>query len=194
MWLSYRAFKATEDHLRATEAPDHREAGTSGAPSGSTSPFLGSSGKDKEVLTAEEGEMGYLPQLGAGEGSYGQGAVGDSVDDLLYGQGGGPSTPGFAPYNHPANQSTNAFDTVRSSGHFSGFGQHGYHDSTFSLQPPSAPYLAGLHGGSQRFPVLEATRRASSTRTANLRREKARRSRRSRRVEAVAFGLRWCGV
>lgn len=149
VWLSYRAFKATEDHLRATEAPDHREAGTSGAPSGSTSPFLGSSGKDKEVLTVEEGEMGYLPQLGAGEGSYGQGAVGDSVDDLLYGQGGGPSTPGFAPYNHPANQSTNAFDTVRSSGHFGGFGQHGYHDSTFSLQPPSAPYLAGLHGGSQ---------------------------------------------
>ncbi|GAA6010875.1 hypothetical protein JCM11491_004577 [Sporobolomyces phaffii] len=162
IWLSYRAFKLTEDHLRATEGPDHRDAATtgpnSGAASGSTSPFLG--GKDKELGGggAEEGEMGYLPHLGAGEGSYGQGGVGDSVDDLLYGQGGGgPATTmnrGSIPYNQYANPSTNAFDTVRSSGHFGaggagGFGQHGYHDSTFSLQPPSAPYLAGLHGGSQ---------------------------------------------
>ncbi|GAA5984815.1 hypothetical protein JCM5350_004246 [Sporobolomyces pararoseus] len=151
IWLSYRAFKATEDQLRSTEAPDHREGsgGNSGVPSGSTSPFLG---KEKEGSAGEEGEMSYLPHLGSGgEATYGQGAVGDSVDDLLYGQGGGPSTPtnpGFIPYNNQ-NQSTNAFDTVRSSGHFGGFGQHGYHDSTFSLQPPSAPYLAGLHGGSQ---------------------------------------------
>ncbi|GAA5901944.1 uncharacterized protein JCM6883_000446 [Sporobolomyces salmoneus] len=155
IWLSYRAFKATEDQLRLNEGPDHRESagggggGNSGVPSGSTSPFLG---KEKEggYAAGEEGEMGYLPQLGAGEGTYGQGGVGDSVDDLLYGQGGGPTTPGFVPYSNQ-NQSTNAFDTVRSSGHFGGFGQHqqGYRDSTFSLQPPSAPYLAGLHGGSQ---------------------------------------------
>ncbi|GAA5924955.1 uncharacterized protein JCM15063_005776 [Sporobolomyces koalae] len=157
IWLSYRAFKITEDQLRANEGPDHRDTVTTSAAvaSGSSSPFMT---KDKEGFGAgDEGEMGYLPQLGAGEGSYGQGGViGDSVDDLLYNQGGagGPATPmasnpGFMTY---PNQSTNAFDTVRSSGHFGGgggFGQHAHHESTFSLAPPSAPYLAGLHGGSQ---------------------------------------------
>jgi len=152
IWMSYRVFKATEDRLRVNEPADHREtASNSAVASGSTSPFIGGGGggsKDKEAF--DEGEMGYLPQLGAAEGSYGQGGVvGDSVDDLLYGQGGPqtPHNPGFIPY---AAQSTNAFDTVRSSGHFGGGGGFGNrHESTFSLQPPSAPYMAGLHGGSQ---------------------------------------------
>ncbi|GAA6061761.1 hypothetical protein JCM10212_000741 [Sporobolomyces blumeae] len=154
VWLSYRAFKATEDRLRHNEPSEHRDASAanSGAQSGSTSPYLAGGGKDKEAFLADEGEMGYLPHLG-GDATYGQGGQGvggDSVDDLLYGQGGPatPTTAGFIPYA----QSTHNLGTVRSSmgafGGGGGFGQHGHHDS-FALHPPSAPYMAGLHGGSQ---------------------------------------------
>ncbi|GAA5863445.1 hypothetical protein JCM1840_007531 [Sporobolomyces johnsonii] len=154
VWLSYRAFKAVEDRLRANEPAEHREAAGAMA-SAAMSPSMRKGSVDK--LEEAEGEMGYLPNLGpsisrstfnvnTGAGGYAQGGVaGESVDDLLYGQGGAPgspATPGYVPY---------AQDTARSST-MTGLGAFGhgfgYHDS-LSLQPPSAPYMAGLHGGSQ---------------------------------------------
>ncbi|GAA6030105.1 hypothetical protein JCM8097_009260 [Rhodosporidiobolus ruineniae] len=156
VWLSYRAFKAVEDRLRAQEPPEHRdaarEAAAAGAGAGGLTP------KEKEALegSGSEGLLGYLPEFGASRstfnvgyqgGGLGAGGAGaGSVDDLLYGDGaqtpGTPGTPGYIPYSTGAALgSTNAFDTVRSGLH--GFGGGGYGDA--GLQPPSAPYMQ--HGG-----------------------------------------------
>ncbi|GAA5897015.1 hypothetical protein JCM6882_007333 [Rhodosporidiobolus microsporus] len=167
VWLSYRAFKAVEDRLRAHEPPEHRDvareaaAGAAGAG--------GFSAKEKEALEAAsggaEGMIGYLPELGASRSTFNVGygggggmGGGESVDDLLYGQGGGPSTPttpGYIPYSTTApgfSASAGAFDTVRSGLH--GYGAAGgASDSFAALQPPSAPYMqhGGYGGGSGSF-------------------------------------------
>ncbi|BGP13252.1 hypothetical protein JCM10213_004978 [Rhodosporidiobolus nylandii] len=149
VWLSYRAFKAVEDRLRAQEPKEHRDAAREVAAAQGGADGL--SPKEKEALEGSEGMMGYLPEfsatrstfnVGYGGGGAGAGGAGaESVDDLLYGQGGGPSTPqtpGYVPYAASGGAaSTNAFDTYRSGG---------YGDpSTPGFAPPHAPYMQ--HGG-----------------------------------------------
>lgn len=158
VWLSYRAFKTLEDRLRANEPAEHRDEARQAA-------GAGLSAKEKEALGGSEGAgmLGYQPEFGASRGSFNVGyqggalgggaggGTGESVDDLLYGQGGGPTTPvtpGYIPYatGGAGLGSHNAFDTVRSGLHGFG-GQHGQHDSYGGngFQPPNAPYMQ--HGG-----------------------------------------------
>ncbi|GAA6000854.1 hypothetical protein JCM10207_004691 [Rhodosporidiobolus poonsookiae] len=153
VWLSYRAFKAVEDRLRAHEPLDHREAAreTQKGSEGLVGYGVGDFGASQSTFN-----LGY----GGGGGSTKEGVMGESVDDLLYGQGGMPgtpmtaNTPGYIPYSAGdygaggGGGGTNAFDTVRSG--LAGFAAHyGHaHDSSYSaapLQPPSAPYMQ--HGG-----------------------------------------------
>ncbi|GAA5996871.1 uncharacterized protein JCM10292_006053 [Rhodotorula paludigena] len=165
VWLSYRAFKLVEDRLRAHEEPEHREAALAAAREKRSQPAVltpdaaddEDDEKDLDAGAAGAGMLGYLPELGpsrstvnvgyAEGGRAATGGAGESVDDLLYGPGGAPTTPttpSYVPYSSGAALgSTNAFDTVRS-----GLG-HGYHGDSFvgsPLQPPTAPYMR--HGGS----------------------------------------------
>ncbi|GAA5850842.1 hypothetical protein JCM8547_009103 [Rhodosporidiobolus lusitaniae] len=165
VWMTYRAFKAVEDRLRANEPPEHREAAREAAAAAGVGNGGGLSPKEKEALqgSSSEGEgglLGYVPEFGASRGSFnvgyqggglgGGGGKGESVDDLLYGGQGGsgpasPGTPGYIPYSTggAGMGSTNAFDTIRSG--LGGYGGGG-HDSMYGgLNPPNAPYMQ--HGG-----------------------------------------------
>ncbi|BGP29363.1 hypothetical protein JCM10296v2_001102 [Rhodotorula toruloides] len=163
VWLSWKAWKAVEDRVRQGEPVEHRQAAVEAVREErvreAEEALEGRRGDEKEKEQLEEGEgglQGYLPHLGPSRSTVNVGytgggpaavAGGESVDDLLYSNGGTPetpTTPGSVPYSAGAGGlgSTNAFDTYRS-----GLSHYNQHDSFVGnpLQPPSAPYMR--HGG-----------------------------------------------
>ncbi|BGP37180.1 hypothetical protein JCM10450v2_001087 [Rhodotorula kratochvilovae] len=154
VWLAYRAFKALEDRLREHEPAEHREAALAAVREGQQQR---ASAEDEKDAPGSPGMLGYLPEFGPSrstvnvgylEGGHGGGAAGgESVDDLLYGAGGAPTTPttpGYVPYTPSGLGASNAFDTVRS-----GLGGGAY--GAPPLQPPTAPYMRHGGGGSGTF-------------------------------------------
>lgn len=159
VWLSWQAWRAVEDRLRADEPPEHRDVARGNAANarGDASPSRGK--KDSSDGSAGEGErgmLGYLPELGPSrstvnvgyqEGGFGTrhgGGTAGSVDDLLYdaaGTPGSPSTPMFD-YADPAQPGRSQ------SGFFSDYNARpDSYGNLAGLQPPQAPYIYQQSGG-----------------------------------------------